>query len=687
MLADSGQREGVANASVLTLKRPLVGRALDVNGATCALGPVHHDILEMLTEGRAFWAGLRPPLGNMVYSAEPYEPDGDFRVSPDLHQTFDIVYVVERDLGSIKQWPLVLDEMLRLLKPGGVLRVRFSESALLSVFQFANFMQKWTAGALELISQARRVSDYEFSVRLVHAHARDVRLQALAFAVVTDGRKPAAVRNFVDSVRSACVGRDLRYEILVCGPLSARDDLEAADDIRFVEQPEAFSRFGWISEKKNLLVNAATAPVVVVTHDRYEVPEGFVEALERFGVDFDVLIPRQVTTDGNPIPDWVTLSDHLNWTTPGWMQHGDYHPYVYANGGAIIARTSLLKKVRWSPLLFWGQGEDVDLSRRLSDAGAVLRFARNVTLISAPTRAGFTEGFERLPWSENSYAQSAPTPGIARHGPLGVDRTPTPCAVTDQDVRLDGASLEDVCAHGFVFTRSWRPGREGLRLDGVADSTSNWFSFRIPERGGAYSLYLEAMGDWAPGLIVNGVPCSPTGRESGLIRFEMPNAVWERSRIAHVAVRPSDGGNLVVRRIRLENDDSRMALDRTLSFTPKTPEIQWLGRGWASSPKGAQMTASRSLMVLRFAKRPPSDLEVTIEMAPLQTEAKVSLRVLIGGVAVGSLESASGGGGPSACFTVQRPPGRKISVEFVLKDELADGEYPVLSRMRLVGAK
>jgi len=368
------------------------------------------------------------------------------------------------------------------------------------------------------------------------------------------------------------------------------------------------------------------------------------------------------------------------------MQHSDYHPYLYANGGAIIARTGVLRKVRWSPLLFWGQGEDVDFSRRLFDAGAVLRFARDVTLISAPTRAGFTEGFERLPWQDDSYAQPAPTPGIVRRGPLGVDRTPTPSAVTGEDIGLEGVSLEGVCASGFVFSRFWRPTAEGFRLDGLADNASNWFSFRIPERGGAYSLYLALLDGSAPELIVNGVSCSPTGRRNGLIRFELPNAVWERSRIAHIALRPSDGESLVVRRLRLENDDARMALDRTLSFTPKTSEIQWLDRGWTSSSKGAQMTAPRSLMVLRFAKRPATDLEMAIEMAPVQADPNVALQILVDGRPVGSLERSSIGAPFSARFAVPRPMGRKISVEFVSRDSLSSGEYPVLTRMRLAGA-
>lgn len=651
------------------------------------MGPVHYDILEMLAGGRAFWAGRRPPLGRMSFSEAIYDPDGDFRLSSKLHQAFALVYLVERDLGSIKQWPLVLDEGLRLLKPGGVLRVRFSESALLSVFQFANFLQKWTGGALELVSQTRRVSDYEFAVRLTHEEPRDTRLDALSFAVVTDGRKPAGVRNFIDSARRACAGRSLRYEILVCGPASVMDDLGEPSDVRLVPQPEAFSQAGWISEKKNLLVDAASAPMIIVTHDRYEVPEDFVEALNMFGADFDVLTPRQITTDGEPIPDWVTLSDELNWTTPAWMQHGDYHPYVYANGGAVIARTSVLRRVRWSPLLFWGQGEDVDLSRRLSDAGAILRFSRKVVLVSAPPRAGFVEGFERLPWRDDSYAQSAPTAGIVRRGPLGVDRAPTPLAIVERDVHLTNMRLEEISASGFVFPRAWRPTLGGLRWNGVVGDGSNWFSFRIPETGGTYSLYLEHAGTSVPRLTINGVSCWSSGSRDGFGRFELPNAVWRQSRIAHVVVCAQGGDDIVLRRIRLEGDDRRLALDRTLLFTPKTPETSWLTHGWAPSVEGAHMVARRSAMLLRFAKRPASALKVLVEMQASEAGVAFAVDILVDGSRVAAVVSTPESRTAAVQFCIARPLGRKIAIDFVRRPPDAPGAAPVLTLMRLTGTK
>lgn len=657
------------------------------NGATCALGPVHHDIKEMLGEGRAFWAGCRPPQGNMSSSDALYDPHGDFRLPPALHQAFQLVYLVERDLAGIKQWPLVLDEALRLLEPGGILRVRFSESALLSVFQFANFLQKWTGGALELVSQARRISDYEFSVRLTHRVRRVSELEAVAFAVVTDGRKPTSVRNFVRSVRQACAGRGLRYEILICGPYSVMEHLEAPSDVTLVPQPEAFSKAGWISEKKNLLVDAASAPIIVVTHDRYEVPDGFIEALDAFGADFDVLAPRQVTTDGEPIPDWVTLSDDLNWTTPAWLQHGDYHPYVYANGGALIARRSVLRKVQWSPLLFWGQGEDVDLSRRLADAGAVLRFSRNVTLVSAPPRAGFIEGFERLPWLDDVYAQSAPTPGIVRRGPLGVDRTSAPAAIVDVDVPLKDLRPDVASTSGFVFPRSWRPSPAGLRWSGVKGDKSNWFSFRLPDTGSSYSLYVEHEGRSQLQLTANGARCKPSGVRGGFYRFELPNAIWQQSRIVHVFIQASSDEGIVLRRVRLEGDDHRYALDRALFFTPKTPEIQWLGQGWEPSPAGACMVAPRATMTLRFARRPASDLKVLVEMKALEVDVPFRAEVFIDGAYACDILSAPRGETSTAQFSISRPFGRKVVVDFIQRSQTARRLGPVVTLMRVTGAK
>ena len=93
-----------------------------------------------------------------------------------------------------------------------------------------------------------------------------------------------------------------------------------------IEQPDQFHDLGWITRKKNLVVQAASRENILIAHDRYTVPPDFLERMTDFGGDFDVIVPRQATVDGRPLPDWVMISDDLNWATPGWMEFGDLSP-------------------------------------------------------------------------------------------------------------------------------------------------------------------------------------------------------------------------------------------------------------------------------------------------------------------------------------------------------------------------
>src|SRR5690606_1312817 len=142
---------------------------------------------------------------------------------------------------------------------------------------------------------------------------------------------------------------------------------------------------------------------------------------------------------------------------------------------------------------------------------------------------------------------------------------------------------------------------------------------------------------------VNGAPCKPSGVRGGFDRFELPNAIWRQSRIVHVFIQASNDEDVVLGRVRLEGDDHRYAPDRTLRLPPKTPETQWLGQGWKSSPMGACMMAPRATMTLRFAKRPASDLKVLVEVKAPEVDAAFHLEVFANGAHACDIISPSRG--------------------------------------------
>ncbi len=354
-----------------------------------------------------FWAGTYPPMANMTLSRQIFDPECDFRQSPAQHGTYSAVYLVEYDLGQFKQWPLILDEALRLLHYGkrSALFVRFSQSALLSVFAFAAFLRRRKDFSFELIYQDQ-APDGTFVYALYCTRESVIpTLATFEFALITDGRRPDKVIRFIDSVARVHGIDNIGWSVAICGPAVFGETLDRRNGrVRFIEESDQHSTKGWITRKKNLIVETTQAENLLIAHDRYEVPVSFLDQLFEFGADFSVITPAQMDTSGKRFPDWVAIGSQWSWTPCAMLQYGDYSPYGYVNGGVIISKRRVLTDTPWSELLFWNQGEDVELTRNMTEQGVTPRLARSVKLTVTDARPGYSFDFIRLPFMPHAYA-------------------------------------------------------------------------------------------------------------------------------------------------------------------------------------------------------------------------------------------------------------------------------------------
>lgn len=401
----------------------------------------------------------------------------DHRESPAYHQHFVDVRVDAADLGGIKAWPMVVDEALRLLAPGGTLTLRARDSALLSIFALKHQLHQW--GQLTLMEETR---DPRGGLRLMLRNERVLRraadLQAMSFGVITNATTVEGIMPFVDSVL-AIAGLDATArQIVVCGPrvlgnAMVREKL----DVTFVEEPDAFTDRGWITRKKNLVVQAARYETIVLCHDRYVVPTDFMQLLRAFGGDFDTLVPRQIRPDGARYPDWVTLGSAWHWGAPAMLHYDDWTPFIYINGGAIIAKVALLREIPWNDLVFWNQAEDVELTRRLQARGVVPRLARNVTLVSRSTRAKLMESFDSMPLAPTRYVLPRSSAATVKAPSLPLD-TVVPLGLKWQEF---GA------LHGLAYDAGWGAEHDALVLAG---GEVGELVFRLPFTPGSHVLTL-----------------------------------------------------------------------------------------------------------------------------------------------------------------------------------------------------
>lgn len=352
---------------------------------------------------KALWAGTNPPLSWFQCTNAILENEKDHRLPDSFHQSFDLVYLLEINLGEYKNWPLILDEALRLLTPGGLLFIRMTDTPFLSIFQLKNFLNSWGNFSVyfdTFFADGSRMLAFKNQ----KTEKRTCELKTFSFGVITNGKSPDKLKTFVDSVRNIVTDNCEQIEIIVCGPNTIEAEIKNhCSSIIFIEEPDTFKSIGWITKKKNMIVKASQNENLIIAHDRYMFPKDFLKNLKIFGRDWSVLVCKQELEDNTRIPDWVTIGTEWNWTTPGILEYGDWSHYNFVNGGIIIAKNDVLKKSPWNELLFWNQAEDVELTRTLKQNGFLPRLARNLLVLSSPIRKNFMELFEHLPFIKDKY--------------------------------------------------------------------------------------------------------------------------------------------------------------------------------------------------------------------------------------------------------------------------------------------
>ncbi len=389
------------------------------------------------------------------------EKQRGFRAPSDWHASFDVVDISGFDLGSTPDWPFILDEAIRLLKLTQTrLIFSFSESRFLTIFHAANFLELLWKRNYKLIRQdnesgQRYVIEVEISSRKVQANPK-----GWSFGIITNGQRLENVRRFQESVEVALAESGVEYEIIISGVEAF--DSPISSKIRCIPEPEQFAGKAWITKKKNLIVSAARYENALIVHDRFEIAPSFLSDMHNFGDDFSVIAPSLVNPGGTRHPDWVTTNSSWGWSQQSILSKNSFHPNLYVNGGAIIAKTAILREIPWSEALFWNQAEDVELSRRLISNGVYPRFAQSVVLNVIGDRASYQASFRFMPDAHDEY------PLVQSADPMFREAQGT--QTLGNLLVLKNFKPEDSMHNGLVaYEDDWLFGRSGLLMrDSIA---------------------------------------------------------------------------------------------------------------------------------------------------------------------------------------------------------------------------
>ncbi|MDI9873365.1 hypothetical protein [Flectobacillus rivi] len=199
-----------------------------------------------------------------------------------------------------------------------------------------------------------------------------------SFGIVSDGKKDDRIFNIVRQIREFKIPN---YEILICGP---QPKFDLGKDIVWLDDSDLY----WdlripITAKKNRIIYNASYNNLVLLHDRISFSEDWYEKVKKYGNTFEILANKvfDEETQSLRVQDWMhyerDFTDFLG-IKAGALSYLEWNPTVYVDGGFIIAKTSILKSIDgYNESLHWGEAEDVDLSKRLYQAGYMTNIDTN----------------------------------------------------------------------------------------------------------------------------------------------------------------------------------------------------------------------------------------------------------------------------------------------------------------------
>jgi glycosyltransferase involved in cell wall biosynthesis len=181
----------------------------------------------------------------------------------------------------------------------------------------------------------------------------------VSFCIITDGKEPKKLDELIDSIRAMEIPV---HEIIVVG--NPPEDLWAAD--LCISVPELAEQ-GRLGAMRNRACREASGAVLIVCDDDMLFREDFYQNLGDFD---DVLCGNIRNPDGTRFWGWCSSVDGKSKLEDfSTLDDGTF----YMTGGLCIMKREVFDKIQWDEDLGFYEGEDLDFSRRLHEAGYTLK--------------------------------------------------------------------------------------------------------------------------------------------------------------------------------------------------------------------------------------------------------------------------------------------------------------------------
>jgi hypothetical protein len=180
------------------------------------------------------------------------------------------------------------------------------------------------------------------------------------FGIITSNRVNSIV---IDSIKNQNIEN---FEIIIVGGENTYMDSKI-NHIQFDESIKT----NWITRKKNIITENAKYENIIYMHDYLLLDPDWYENQKDVKF-FDVCMNRILNSDGSRFRDWCAWDDPDICFRNGHsiiLPNYDYSKveYMYISGSYWISKKEFMLKNKLDENLSWGEGEDVEWSKRIRD--------------------------------------------------------------------------------------------------------------------------------------------------------------------------------------------------------------------------------------------------------------------------------------------------------------------------------
>jgi hypothetical protein len=180
----------------------------------------------------------------------------------------------------------------------------------------------------------------------------------ITFGIITTENTQHYIKDIIESIKLQNIPED-SYEIIIVGNCNIPDE----KNVRIITFDESIKNM-WITKKKNIITKEAIYENIVYMHDYLSLSsEWYIKFLE-FGTEWDICMNSIKNPDGSRILDWMGLPDDP-------IYGNVVLPYEYAGSKGMyvpgyfwIAKKSIMLEYPLNEDFCWGEGEDIEWSKR-----------------------------------------------------------------------------------------------------------------------------------------------------------------------------------------------------------------------------------------------------------------------------------------------------------------------------------